>query len=46
MYDQNDKKTILSLLQVCQNMQEIWIGPLAPLNVESGSQVKKEIVLR
>lgn len=39
LYDQRDKRMILGLLQMCQNFKELWIGPLAPLNVETGSNV-------
>lgn len=39
LYDQRDKRMILALLQMCQNFKEIWIGPLAPLNVETGTNV-------
>lgn len=24
---------------MCQNLREMWIGPLAPLNVETGANV-------
>lgn len=35
-----DQRDILILLERSQSAREMWIGNLAPLNVESGTQVR------
>lgn len=34
-----EQKEILMLLHSAQNAMELWIGPIAPLNVESAMEV-------
>lgn len=38
-YDVIDQKTFGMLLQMCQNMDELSIANLLPLNLETGSDV-------
>lgn len=41
MYDEADKRLLLGLIQMCQSTRTLWIGPLAPLNVETGTNASE-----
>lgn len=42
-YPVSEQKQILLLLHSSQNAMELWIGPFAPLNVESALEITKSI---
>ncbi|KAJ6634915.1 hypothetical protein Bhyg_13496, partial [Pseudolycoriella hygida] len=42
-YDIHSQKIVLLLLHSCMNARELWIGPLAPLSVFTGTQIIKSI---
>ncbi|XP_037040732.1 odorant receptor 67d-like [Bradysia coprophila] len=42
-YPLTEQKKVLLLLHSSQNAMELWIGPVAPLNVESAMEITKSI---